>query len=216
MVYLWDRVSNPDAIAKATSRYWKHDKAAFSLYKSAEKHGKFGQRMPVAVWACLQGSRRWPSWAPCSESGDRAIRTSGTGQGRSCERRRQCASRISNDSSRSSTRDTITALALVRGNTDQAGPRAAGRQGDSDGGRLHDQRTAALHLQDRHRGERVARLTGEQLAAMGYYYTEHGSCVGVLRYGDRERLITCAKPAQVSLTQQPSSEPPKTVALPPT
>lgn len=45
-------------------------------------------------------------------------------------------------------------------------------------------------------GERVARLTGEQLAAMGYYYTEHAPCVGVLRYGDLERLITCPKPQQ--------------------
>ena len=62
----------------------------------------------------------------------------------------------------------------------------------------------------------MARLTGEQLAAMGYYYTEHAPCVGVLRYGDLEWLITCPKPAQVLQVQWPATAGEREEASPPT
>jgi len=41
-------------------------------------------------------------------------------------------------------------------------------------------------------GERVATASLGQLVRMGYAWTDLGPCAGVLRHGDRERVITCA------------------------
>jgi len=41
-------------------------------------------------------------------------------------------------------------------------------------------------------GERVATASLGQLVRMGYSWTDLGPCSGLLRHGDRERVITCA------------------------
>ena len=46
-------------------------------------------------------------------------------------------------------------------------------------------------------GERVATLTLAQLNAMGYRWVDKGPCVGMLQFGQVERLVTCGrKPAR--------------------
>lgn len=40
-------------------------------------------------------------------------------------------------------------------------------------------------------GQRITTVTLAQLVRMGYAYTDLGPCAGVLRYRDRERLLTC-------------------------
>lgn len=47
----WDRASNVNQAKTAVHRTWRHDKKAYSVYKSAEVHTKFGQRIPYAVIA---------------------------------------------------------------------------------------------------------------------------------------------------------------------
>jgi zona occludens toxin (predicted ATPase) len=42
-------------------------------------------------------------------------------------------------------------------------------------------------------GERITTVSLKQLVSMGYSYTELGPCAALLRYQDRERLITCGK-----------------------
>lgn len=45
-------------------------------------------------------------------------------------------------------------------------------------------------------GQRVATVTLGQLVRMGYSYTDLGPCAAVLRYRDRERMLTCGKPRE--------------------
>ena len=42
-------------------------------------------------------------------------------------------------------------------------------------------------------GERVATVTLAQLNAMGYRWVDRGPCVGILQFGQVERLVTCGK-----------------------
>lgn len=53
-------------------------------------------------------------------------------------------------------------------------------------------------------GIRVTTATLPQLVRMGYSWTELGPCVGVLRFQQVERLVTCAKPQQQT-PQAPAS-----------
>lgn len=49
VVYSWDHVSNPERTAQAQSRLVRHDKRAFTRYKSAEVHNKPRMRIPALV-----------------------------------------------------------------------------------------------------------------------------------------------------------------------
>jgi zona occludens toxin len=40
VIYEWDHCTHPDKVKSAAVTYWRHDKAAFGLYKSAEVHTK--------------------------------------------------------------------------------------------------------------------------------------------------------------------------------
>lgn len=40
MIYDWDHCTHPNKVKSAAVTYWRHDKAAFGLYKSAEVHTK--------------------------------------------------------------------------------------------------------------------------------------------------------------------------------
>lgn len=53
LVYEWDHCHNPNTIRDASASIWRHDKAAFSLYKSAEVHTKLKHRVPFAVYVLL-------------------------------------------------------------------------------------------------------------------------------------------------------------------
>lgn len=53
IVYEWDRCSSPDKIKTAASKLWRHDKKAYSLYKSAEVHTKQKHKLPVAIYVLV-------------------------------------------------------------------------------------------------------------------------------------------------------------------
>ncbi len=207
MVYMWDRVSNPDAIAKATSRYWKHDKAAFGLYKSAEMHGNFGQRLPFAVWALLGGlvllaglgyvlkDRLSTRFAPAPT--EAAAAPASPSAATPAAARHPVATAAAAASS--PPWPWYEAVPIKQDREPLAGRAINMEGGYSVSGQPHY--TFGIVVD----GERVARITGEQLASMGYYFTEHGPCVGVLRFGDRERLVTCPKPIQSQ--PQPAAAP---------
>ncbi len=50
IVYEWDHCSNPDRTKDSVATYFRHDKKAFSLYKSAEIHTKQKAGVPIAVF----------------------------------------------------------------------------------------------------------------------------------------------------------------------
>lgn len=56
-------------------------------------------------------------------------------------------------------------------------------------------------------GQRVATLSLVQLMRMGYEFEELGPCAGLLRYRERERVITCGKPAAVDRGREVASVP---------
>lgn len=202
MVYMWDRVSNPDAIAKATSRYWKHDKAAFSLYKSAEMHGKFGQRLPVAVWALIGGLVLLAGlgYVLKERLATRFAPPPAVSQVKPAAPATAASAAEETQASASPSWPWYEATAIRQDREPLAGRAVQMEGGYSINGQPHY--TFGIVID----GERVARITGEQLAAMGYFYTDHGPCVGVLRYQDRERLVTCPKPVQGVQAQPPRIE----------
>nr|DAU36214.1 MAG TPA: zonular occludens toxin [Inoviridae sp.] len=53
IIYEWDHCTHPDKIKTAGVTYWRHDKSAFGLYKSAEVHTKpkVGAVWPIYVLA---------------------------------------------------------------------------------------------------------------------------------------------------------------------
>lgn len=53
IVYEWDHCTHPDRVKNATATPWRHKKAAFGLYKSAELHTKGKAAVPVALFALV-------------------------------------------------------------------------------------------------------------------------------------------------------------------
>lgn len=50
VIYEWDHCTSPDRIKAASTTYWRHAKAAYGLYKSAEVHTKSKHRLPLPVY----------------------------------------------------------------------------------------------------------------------------------------------------------------------
>ncbi|MBB4842212.1 zona occludens toxin (predicted ATPase) [Paucibacter oligotrophus] len=199
MVYLWDKCSNPDRIAKATGRMWRHDKKAFGLYKSSELHTKFAQRLPFAVWGLLGGlvllgvmgwtlkgrlTDRFSSSA--AASGPHAAASSPVGT-------------VPAPEPPSAQPGVATAVAgSGRFPVYDAEPFKLGREPYAgralqiEGGYSAGNFTYALFgvLVD---GQRVATVTLAQLVRAGYEYTEIGPCAGLLRFGQVERVLACGK-----------------------
>ncbi|MGC4062571.1 MAG: zonular occludens toxin domain-containing protein [Aquabacterium sp.] len=46
VIYEWDHCTHPDKVKSASVSYWRHDKKAFELYKSAEVHTKVHSPVP--------------------------------------------------------------------------------------------------------------------------------------------------------------------------
>lgn len=50
VIYEWDHCSHPDKTKNAAVTYWRHDKKAFGLYKSAEVHTKPSAARPYHIY----------------------------------------------------------------------------------------------------------------------------------------------------------------------
>lgn len=50
VIYEWDHCTHPDKVKTAAVTYWRHDKKAFRLYKSAEVHTKPATSTPWPVY----------------------------------------------------------------------------------------------------------------------------------------------------------------------
>lgn len=222
VVYQWDHCTNPDRTASATKRIWRHDKRAYSLYKSAEVHTKHAHRLPLAVYAfglalCGLG------YAGYVLKG-RLAATYGAGS--------VAASSLPASGAASSSSAASPALALVSvpvvippaqypvyGTEPLSLAREpyAGRGLQLEGtyvvgGRQHALFGVVVE------GRRVAGVTLAQIVRMGYSFTELGPCAGLLRHGDRERVIACPPPSVVPGSPPPSGSalsPPAPQALPP-
>jgi zona occludens toxin (predicted ATPase) len=197
-VYQWDHCTHPDKIKTATRRSWRHKKAAFGLYKSAEVHTKFRTSMPLAVYlvagavlflvgtsfSTFQRFKERFGGAQAQEAAASApkhsnLKTAESGQpGRG-------------DSNGSSTQSRAQWPVL------NVAPAVIEREPFHDRGLVLDgwyrvgQRVSYQFglVVD---GTRVATLTGQNLLAAGYAIREVAPCAVVLVFGDRERSVTCA------------------------
>jgi zona occludens toxin (predicted ATPase) len=61
VVYEWDHCTHPDRLKNATATPWRHKKAAFGLYKSAEVHTKGKASMPFALVLLLLAALALPA-----------------------------------------------------------------------------------------------------------------------------------------------------------
>lgn len=202
MVYQWDRVSDPGRIAKATSRIWKHDKSAYKLYRSAELHHKFGQKLPFAVWGVGVGlvgllacgwvlrdrlAERFHPVPKDSAGADAkgagkasggSLAGLGGGQG------------VVGGQGAAKDRWPVYDAEPYKFEREPLAGRAVQWEGGYVDGKL-EVSYFGLFVD----GERVATVTLAQLVRMGYIWKSWGPCVGSLRFGAVERLVTCGKRA---------------------
>ena len=209
VVYQWDRTSMTMSVDKASKRFWKHDKSAFELYKSAELHTGFAHRLPFALWACLGafvallvmvwvlrerlterffGTPKPPAAvAQGSKPPAAAASSSGT----------LLAARAGPDAGRVVFPYYQGAPAVDR--EPYAGRALQIEGGYAVAGKLVPQFGLVVD------GERIATVSLAQLNRMGYSYTDVGPCAGVLAYRGVERPLSCARQ---SVRLQPPLPPP--------
>jgi|GEM_PF-2308944 len=199
MVYAWDHASNTDRISTATKSQFLRREEHYVLFKSAAAHvapPKVGRwallAIPLLLLACwflahrLSASKAEPKPAaaaaattspPASPSAAPGGLMSLGGPARSAQ---------------AANRDWPTYVAEpVKSGREPLDGRAVQWEGSYvDGGKV----AMFFGLFVDH--ERVATLTLGQLNAMGYIWIDRGPCVGVLRFGQVERLVTCGKRAR--------------------
>jgi len=199
MVYQWDKVSNPDRINKATGKIWKHDKTAFGLYKSSQLHLDFRQRLPFALWVLVPAlvalvvlgvviKRRMTD----RFSGAQPVAAAAPGQASPGAGGQPVPTSLAASASTGS----VGSAALVKFPVMNAGAQRFDREPYADrglqieGGYSQGGKPYGIFglVQD---GQRIATVTLSQLVRAGYAYTEIGPCAGVLRFGDRERVLSC-------------------------
>lgn len=218
LVRQWDRIGDYGKKASATTRMWKHDKAAFGLYKSAELHTKFSARIPLAVWGVGVGlvlllvvgwilkGRLAERFTPPDQVKTKTIAQSpggGSAPGQPGAMLPAVASALAGPA----TWPMYEAVPVVVNREPLAG-RGVQVEGQWSGGGVSGALFGLLI-----EGERVASITLAELVKMGYSYTSSGPCVGVLRFGVVERLVTCGKaPARVERPAAPAE--PAPVAVP--
>ena len=196
VIYQWDRVANPDQISRATSRIWKHDKSAFKLYKSAEVHGKFGQRLPMAVWMLIGGvvALGALAWVLKSRLGDR-FSLPASMSAASAPASGVVAQKVPGSPGvvlpgRAGGGWPLYQSSAVVVSREPLADRALQIEGSYSVGPV-----AVAYFGLLIDGVRVSTITASQLVRMGYTYTDLGLCSGVLRFGSLERAITCAAAA---------------------
>ncbi len=231
MIYQWDTASDPDRIAKATARYWKHDPSAFALYKSSELHHKFGQRLPLAVWGvvvglvALVGMGYYLATRMHHRFGDDTSKSTGAPASLPGAVPGAVPSTAPGASPGGAASHELTVQDAVGGKTERAWPvyRAEpyrvgrepldGRAVQYEGGYVTGSTTVAYFglLID---GQRVSTVTLAQLVSMGYAWTTLGPCVGSLRFGRLERLVTCPKRDKVAVPDSHSVVPAAAASTP--
>lgn len=193
LIRQWDRMADFGKKAMATTRYWKHDKKAFQLYKSAELHTKFGARIPLAVWAVGLGvvllvtiglflKQRLqaqfygtPATSASAPAGSAPTARSGEPQG-----------------AKPGTRFPFYEAVPVVADREPFSGRAVQLEGSY---RVGSSSYAVFGLLVD--GERVATASLAQLVRMGYTWVDVGPCAGLLRFKGVERVITCGKASAV-------------------
>lgn len=192
LIRQWDKLPDYGKKALATARYWKHDKKAFGLYKSAELHTKFSARIPLAVYAVVAGlvALGVTAWVLKNRLAERFSPPAAA----------QASAGAS--SARGGPEKTSNGQSVARWPVYDSGPAVLERE---------PYEARALQFEGAYTvgavsyavfgllvdGERVATTTLAQLVRMGYRWTDLGPCAGVLRYKDRERVVTCGKSSRV-------------------
>lgn len=205
LVQTWNRNADFGKKALAVTRVWKHDKKAFGLYKSAELHTKFSQKLPSAVFVLafaliglvalawfMKGrlaERFGPPVAAAKVQAPGALPTGGA----AVPVNSQVAVHV-NGRWPAYQAERVSALSepLDGRGLQFEGGYSAGSERGAYFGLVID-------------GERVASLSLAQLVAMGYVWIESGPCVGILRWQDRQRYVTCGRAQAPQAREQPAA-----------
>lgn len=202
IVYEWDHCSPPDRVKNASTSVWRYKKSAFGLYKSAQLHTK--QRwgtssslvlglvafllLPFLWWRAVGGSASAvdESVAVASSAASSVVVGVAPPVG-SVERLADPAAG----------RAVVVFPVLNAGPVSQNLEPYADRGLQIEGGFMYGDRRYGVFglVQD---GRRIATVTLNQLVSAGYAYTEFGPCAGVLRFADRERVLSCAPRGDVT------------------
>jgi zona occludens toxin len=208
MIYQWDHCTHPDKIKTATRKAWRHSKAAFGLYKSAEVHTKFSQRVPFAVFALVGAlvslvvlgfflkdrmAKRFGEQPDSALVQADAKKADGGRPARAADGKTAATSSgpawpVLNAAVPVVHREPFHDRGLTLDGWYQVGQSVSYQFGLTVDGR------------------RVATLTGANLLAAGYAIRQLAPCAVVLVFGEVERSVTCA-PAAASPAPSSASAP---------
>jgi len=207
MIYQWDHCTHPDKIKSATRKAWRHSKAAFGLYKSAEVHTRFAQRLPLAVFAVIGSlvalvalgfflkDRMAKRFGGESEAASVQLAAKKAEDGR--------PSRAADGRASSQSQGPVWPVL-------NSAPPVAHREPFHDRGLVLDGSyrvgakvfyTFGLVVD----GHRVASLSGASLLQAGYAIRDLAPCAVVLTFNEVERSVTCSAAAPVPVQSAASS-----------
>lgn len=215
MIYEWDHATNPDKLTGAAKKVWRYDKAAYSLYKSAEAHTKqsfaLGGSLVVGVVALLSlpvlfyfaygrmtRLTKAQDEATAQPSADApmagASRPAGAGPGGHTA---GAAPLI--DQGAVPARPELPVI-----DPEPVQPREpyTGRAFVLDGSYTTPVGVVA-YFGVILAGQRVATVSLAQLVRAGYVWTDQGPCAGLLVYGTTQRVVSCGAPAPVLRAPEP-------------
>ena len=208
MVYQWDHCTHPDRIKNATKRMWKHDKSVFGLYKSAELHTSFRQRLPLAVYGVglallMLGYLAWVLYGryQARQAEANAADTVGAPV-QSAPVQAQASTIGQGGSSQNGTWPVLNVSAKV----DEREP-YHDRALHLDGCWIADRELPRCMFGISIAGVRLGTVSTAQLLAAGYSWRLVAPCSGVLIYQGKERSVTCDSPKPPAYETEPQKPP---------
>lgn len=199
LVYEWDHCSPPDRVKTASTRVWPYKKSAFGLYKSAQLHTKqrWGTSWPMVLAACAFLALPFVWWRALSgtvnKSSEFAASSAASAPvvGVAPPSGGGAATPLAG-------RPAAVLVGSVAFPALDVGPAVpdrepyAGRGLQIEGGYEVDGKPFAYFglMQD---GQRIATVTLAELVSAGYAYTVVGPCAGLLRFRDKERVLSCGQ-----------------------
>lgn len=200
VVYQWDHCTHPDRIKNATKRIWQHDKKAFGLYKSAEVHTSFKQRLPLAVWglvlaAVLLVYLLWMLWGRMQDrfKGEQPSQTAAAPAGQASPAQAPAAvpGGAAGPAGLQNIAWPVVNVAAKVVDREPYSDRAVHLDGCWSAGDPLPKCLFGISIN----GRRLATVTTAQLLAAGYSWRLVAPCSGLLIFGERERPVTCDTPA---------------------
>lgn len=210
LVYEWDHCSPPERVKTATTKVWPYKKSAFGLYKSSQLHTKqrWGTSWPMVLGLCAVLALPFLWWRALSGTAHKGAEMAASAAASAPAGVVGVAPPAAGQASAGAPVPKTGPAWPVMETEPQRIDREpyAGRGFQIEGGYEVDGQAVAYFglVQD---GVRIATVTLAQLVRAGYAYTSYGPCAGLLRFGDRERVLSCGPRGEPPAPQQPASAP---------